>query len=1317
MPTPNAFYSALQPSVAFSGTVPSTVVDTPTKDQDLLPHHQFQQAYPTVQSSNSHLHSHGPSSHSHAHSRSHSQAHSGCQHGPDPAVMEFLSKIGQIIIKARTPTPAVPGYPSSSNSAVVAEMTTTSGNCNVPTAQPQQLQQPSLESVLQDMDLWRNSTPVHVNILHSAQHILLERWVISFIPTAASSPNAMSADLASITSPYTGYLSPKAKHQQTAQCACPPSSAAPAQLKDTTDLVLLVQSLYTQIRSLPLQNCLTSFDEKTKLAKNDLAYSVTSAREDITQSRQDKTLYSCTQPIVGEQDTTRDAPVVDLSEEPYTEFATSLRTTLPLEFVQAASLKLINFEASHMQWGCIRVTGMYDESVGGRIAPEDFQDLTKVQKKRHSSSSKTKISSASSAAIAAAKLAKRQQKEESTWTSAAQPVKADLAQEPARSPISEPTVLNLNGLPTKSPASIPDANLAGSTHPPPVIDRRTQQSSSPVLSPEDQFRARLQALKQNGNRLFSSISSSMGRSSPAAQDPAQETPRANVLQESLLPKNDERSGSTTPTQEGMQAYRFPPPSPSPPLSIPVPRRDSVSDRKGPSPLSPEAQLEKTPTGTEPVAPQYGQYPAAFQPSPPYTQQHYHPSRHAISTSPLAHVITRRRSSRLSIVMNCDDSPDPGRTQSPEATQLNRKFFNDSDDDDDDNQDSSSRPSSNLTRRWGSLQDQRHSFTLDSRAQSANSPSRHSYLRRSSLNPLTGSHGDLFGSLVGSYEESILSGRMSTLPSKPLIFTAQIGVLANQDYKDCPPKLRCPKHVQLEFPAVFYDYESSSNKHQHGSHSTHHQHQHHHHHQSHHPYYHQNTHPQHSHPTFSTQPGPSSFSHSFKSNLSFSQHVSTSPSHHPMGSYASSPNLSLFLSSSAQLSGSHGSAPNTLSHSLTRAVPTAQDDPILPYVGNLDLDSSFRGARRFARMPGGMRIPLRGQVQVMIKNPNKTVVKVFLVPYDFTDMPSGTKTFLRQKYYSTGAGMGPVSSTVSSSGTLRYAIHLQFCCPAPGYVYLYRSIRVVFANRVPDGKESLRVVLEGLGIGSTTLVENGVSQTPAAAEGHAADPRQAPARNFEERYVRMRKGEVPFSGSKRKKDQDVCMDDLTLGQPLRASPVTAFGLGLNGDFTRSAHSHNSFNPYHSQQQRLDFDGQPYHHHQQLSGSGMDVDEDTEMTLNLDGAQSKRKEHESSLFITPISQSRRMAATATSRVVQSPEGGSYMGKAMSDEDEDYRLIQSSVLIGTPSTVKAGPGRSVRPGDNPGSSAGATSSPNIFFSKESLYLGSRSMGGKEKNQILGI
>ena len=155
---------------------------------------------------------------------------------------------------------------------------------------------------------------------------------------------------------------------------------------------------------------------------------------------------------------------------------------------------------------------------------------------------------------------------------------------------------------------------------------------------------------------------------------------------------------------------------------------------------------------------------------------------------------------------------------------------------------------------------------------------------------------------------------------------------------------------------------------------------------------------------------------------------------------------------------------------------------------------------------------------MIKNPNKTVVKVFLVPYDFTDMPPGTKTFLRQKHYSTGPGMGPLSATAQSGGTLRYAIHLQFCCPAPGYVYLYRGIRVVFANRVPDGKESLRVVLEGLGLGSKTMTQGkSCSKDPSAEQDREVDtPRPG---NLEERYVKMRKGEVPFSSSKRKNNSN------------------------------------------------------------------------------------------------------------------------------------------------------------------------------------------------------
>lgn len=63
------------------------------------------------------------------------------------------------------------------------------------------------------------------------------------------------------------------------------------------------------------------------------------------------------------------------------------------------------------------------------------------------------------------------------------------------------------------------------------------------------------------------------------------------------------------------------------------------------------------------------------------------------------------------------------------------------------------------------------------------------------------------SMVGSYEESILRGRMSTTPSKPLDFLAQIGVLGLG--AKCKPSLRCPAHVTLPFSAVFYSYSTTS----------------------------------------------------------------------------------------------------------------------------------------------------------------------------------------------------------------------------------------------------------------------------------------------------------------------------------------------------------------------------------------------------------------------------------------------------------------------------------------------------------------------------
>ncbi|RGB25467.1 chromosome segregation during meiosis-domain-containing protein, partial [Rhizophagus diaphanus] len=194
----------------------------------------------------------------------------------------------------------------------------------------------------------------------------------------------------------------------------------------------------------------------------------------------------------------------------------------------------------------------------------------------------------------------------------------------------------------------------------------------------------------------------------------------------------------------------------------------------------------------------------------------------------------------------------------------------------------------------------------------------------------------------TFQESILNGRMSTFPSKPITFIAQIGVLGRGK---CKQSLKCPPHINLTFPAHFYELQDV-------------------------------------------------------------------------------------------------------------------DNPVTPYVGNVDLENGLTG-ERFKKFAGGYRIPLKGQLQIVIKNLNKTAVKIFLVPYDLSDMPPGTKTFIRQKSYTIPSSYN--NSMIQDYGsTLRYAIHLQFCSPAKKKVYLYKYVRVVFANRVPDGSEKMNVVNIGPG---------------------------------------------------------------------------------------------------------------------------------------------------------------------------------------------------------------------------------------------------------------
>lgn len=263
--------------------------------------------------------------------------------------------------------------------------------------------------------------------------------------------------------------------------------------------------------------------------------------------------------------------------------------------------------------------------------------------------------------------------------------------------------------------------------------------------------------------------------------------------------------------------------------------------------------------------------------------------------------------------------------------------------------------------------------------------------------------------------------MSTTPSKPLEFMAQIGVLG---LGKCTSGLRCPPHVTLPFHAVFYHYANTG------------------------------------HGRTRVDDGPSP--------------------------YVGSIDLENGLPNQDE---------ETRARRKHRARNTDRTGGAEDTAGVVDSDlEKRRRAKRTTGSPkappgGSYRIPEKGQIQIVIKNQNKTAVKLFLVPYDLAGMEPGTKTFVRQRSYSAGPIIdnvdpaAPLTSTASTASTaspllappsssssssnhhnsesaserpvLRYLVHLHICCPSKGRFYLYKNIRVVFANRVPDGKERLR----------------------------------------------------------------------------------------------------------------------------------------------------------------------------------------------------------------------------------------------------------------------
>ncbi len=99
---------------------------------------------------------------------------------------------------------------------------------------------------------------------------------------------------------------------------------------------------------------------------------------------------------------------------------------------------------------------------------------------------------------------------------------------------------------------------------------------------------------------------------------------------------------------------------------------------------------------------------------------------------------------------------------------------------------------------------------------------------------------------------------------------------------------------------------------------------------------------------------------------------------------------------------------------------------------------------------GYRVPEKGTLQVTLFNPLGTVVKMFVVMYDLSDMPPNSQTFLRQRtlYMPSDLSEADVSGGAGDKMQqwLRYLIHLRFASSKSGKIYLHTDMRMIIFRK-------------------------------------------------------------------------------------------------------------------------------------------------------------------------------------------------------------------------------------------------------------------------------
>uniref|UniRef100_A0A8R1Y4K5 DUF4210 domain-containing protein n=1 Tax=Onchocerca volvulus TaxID=6282 RepID=A0A8R1Y4K5_ONCVO len=111
----------------------------------------------------------------------------------------------------------------------------------------------------------------------------------------------------------------------------------------------------------------------------------------------------------------------------------------------------------------------------------------------------------------------------------------------------------------------------------------------------------------------------------------------------------------------------------------------------------------------------------------------------------------------------------------------------------------------------------------------------------------------------------------------------------------------------------------------------------------------------------------------------------------------------------------------------------EDEAPLPYMGFCSLE----------KMRKGYRIPRKGILQAVLFNPQGTVVRMFLVKFDVSDMPPSSQTFLRQRTFFMPVGC---SYDVVLHSWLKYLIHLSLATDRRGRLYVHSDIKMLFSQK-------------------------------------------------------------------------------------------------------------------------------------------------------------------------------------------------------------------------------------------------------------------------------